>query len=108
MVRVEYVHKILRELSRILWVAIRNVRYEVDQVSNRYNAVVSRGGRCLQEYLPLVLVLAMLIQEVLFVRTIAASASDIACAWNRAYVGSRLILYCRFELRERVSRAACA
>lgn len=69
MVRVEYMHQVLRELCRILWVAVCNVRYEIDQVSNRDNAIVSRGGRCLEEDLLLVLILAILIQEVFFVRT---------------------------------------
>ena len=76
MMSVEYMHQILWELKRVLWVTVCNVSKKVDQVSNRDDAIVCRGGWCLQEYVPVVLILAVLIQKVLFVGTIQLSALD--------------------------------
>ncbi len=73
MMRIQYMHQILRELRRTFGVAVRDMGNEVYQVSKRDDAILRRRGGRLQEDLVLGFILAILAPEVVLVGSASPS-----------------------------------
>ena len=72
---------------------------EVDEVSDRNDAIVRRRGGRLQKDFSLMFILIVLVLKVVHVGAVQLSA-PVKLAVERIvrYAGSRLILYCRLDL----------